>query len=238
MKKVLVVGGSGTIGSALVDFFSSSGYEVTSTYHSIKDKKVESKNICKEVYLDLGSKDLLGQFLSPEGFEIIILAAGVLKQDFLGKIKDEDIYESLEVNLVSNIKLCNYFLPLMLDNGFGRIIIFGSTVSDQGVAGGSVYASSKAGLKGLLYSASREIKLRKDRYNLVADVTINIIEPGPIMGNMLSRLNENILQSYIDNSPTKNLTQVNELVSVVNLLVQPESGINGSVIKVDGGLVM
>ena len=109
MKKVLVVGGSGTIGSALVDFFSSSGYEVTSTYHNSKGKKAESKSICKEVYLDLGSKDMLGQFLSPEGFEIIILAAGVLKQDFLGKIKDEDIYESLEVNLVSNIKFCNFF---------------------------------------------------------------------------------------------------------------------------------
>lgn len=238
MLSILVIGGNGTFGSSIVDSFLEEGHLIKSTYHNPENRRILPHENYSEIFLDLTSATLREELSFFTEIDVVIVASGLLSLALMGKIEDEDIRESIEVNLISNIKICNYFLPVMLKNGFGRIVIIGSTIADQGSEGGSVYAASKAGLRGLLYSASREIKLIKEKKELVADVTINLIEPGPVRGNMLKSFDNEFFENFISNTPTKQLTSPIEIADTIKLLVKDNSNFNGSVLKIDGGLRM
>ncbi|MBB6253197.1 NAD(P)-dependent dehydrogenase (short-subunit alcohol dehydrogenase family) [Nitrospirillum iridis] len=71
-------------------------------------------------------------------------------------------------------------LPGMVARGTGRVVVIGGTYGHKGVAGFSVYASSKWALRGLVRSAALDVAPH--------GVTINMISPGGVDGERLRRL--------------------------------------------------
>ena len=75
--------------------------------------------------------------------------------------------EVIEVNVMGTFNMINTLLPIMREQNYGRIINFGSVVSELPTPGISAYAASKSALFGMTKSISVE--------NASKGITINNI---------------------------------------------------------------
>ena len=95
-------------------------------------------------------------------------AIQVAKQSALWQTSSDDLRRSLEVNLVSLIRICDRLAPPMLVRGWGRIINLTSGIVDQPEQ--TAYAVSKAGVD--KYVRDFAPKLRG------TGVQMNLLDPG------------------------------------------------------------
>jgi short-subunit dehydrogenase len=131
MKKVLVVGGSGGLGSQVVDLMSSR-YDVTSV--GSKDLNIRNINECEKFFID-------------NKFDVILNFAGLNYDTFIHKINSENIKHVeniLDVNINGTINLVSSVLKNMRENKYGRIILISSVLSEKNVVGTGVYSSCKS----------------------------------------------------------------------------------------------
>ena len=116
-----------------------------------------------------------------------------------------------------------------IKNNYGRIINISSTVGINGNIGQSNYAASKAGIIGLSKSIAKELGRK--------NVTCNVIAPGFIETDMTSNLKNK--QEILRNIPLNKFGTVEDVAFAAAFLASDEAKyITGSVIKVDGGLIL
>lgn len=113
---------------------------------------------------------LLDRVQAAGPIEILYNNAGIQvpKQKALWQTSPEDLRRSLEVNLISLIRICDRLAPPMLARGWGRIVNLTSGIADQPEQ--TAYAVSKAGVD--KYVRDFAPKLRG------TGVTMNLLDPG------------------------------------------------------------
>jgi short-subunit dehydrogenase len=163
MKKILVVGGSGGLGSQVVKLMSSE-YELTSV--SSKDLDIRNIEECENFFID-------------KNFDVIINFAGFNYDTFIHKINSDNINKVqniLEVNINGTINLVSVALKNMRDNKYGRIILISSVLSEKNVVGTGVYSSCKSFIDKFVKNVSLE--------NIKHGVTANTIQLGYFDGGI------------------------------------------------------
>ncbi len=134
----------------------------------------------------------------------------------------------IDINLKSIFYFSNYLAPIMINNGWGRIINITSIAGYTGVFGKSNYASAKAGIVGFTKSIALELGGK--------GITVNAIAPGAIETEMLMRIPEKYRLKILDNIPAKRFGKPEEVADLVDFLVSDKSAyINGQVIHINGG---
>lgn len=88
--------------------------------------------------------------------DIVINNAGIVKASSFGKLLDEDWERMHNVHLRGAYKVTRAAWPLMLAQGYGRIVMTGSPFGLYGNAGYASYASAKAGLMGFAQALAKE----------------------------------------------------------------------------------
>lgn len=84
---------------------------------------------------------------------------------------DEWTY-TVHVNLIGPYYMARNVLPLMLDQGYGRIVNLTSAAADIAMAGSSAYGVSKAGLNHLTRILALELAGSR--------ITVNLLDPGEV----------------------------------------------------------
>ncbi|MDE1145793.1 MAG: SDR family NAD(P)-dependent oxidoreductase [Azospirillaceae bacterium] len=113
--------------------------------------------------------------------DITLCAAGVSSPKApLWQMGAETYRHCFDTNVLGVINGMTATLPGMVARGGGRVIVIGGTYGHKGVAGFSVYASSKWALRGLVRSAALDAAPH--------GVTVNMISPGGVDGERLRRL--------------------------------------------------
>ena len=100
----------------------------------------------------------------------------------------------------------------MIRARFGRIVNVSSIVAATGSPGQANYAAAKAGLVGLSRSVAREVATR--------NVTVNVVEPGPIATAMTDALPEARRDALAAATPMGRFGTPDEVAAVVALPVQ------------------
>jgi NAD(P)-dependent dehydrogenase (short-subunit alcohol dehydrogenase family) len=95
-------------------------------------------------------------------------AIQVAKQSALWQTSSEDLRRSLEVNLVSLIRICDRLAPPMVARGWGRIINLTSGIVDQPEQ--TAYAVSKAGVDKFVRDFAPKLQ--------GTGVQMNLLDPG------------------------------------------------------------
>ncbi|MCZ7679267.1 MAG: SDR family oxidoreductase [Sandaracinaceae bacterium] len=144
-------------------------------------------------------------------------------------MSDEDWKEVLDTNLTGTFYVCRQFLPTMLGNGFGRVVMIGS-LSAGGVTGQASYAASKAGMIGLSRTLAKEYGRR--------GITSNVVVPGFFDTDMtrdgMSDSNKSFWMQYC---PAGRMGELSEVAKVVSFLITEGAAyVNGQAIEVNGGL--
>src|SRR5690606_10038197 len=90
------------------------------------------------------------------GIDILVHCAGIrgAAGDFL-TLTDEDWLESIDVDLMSGVRMCRAFLPQMLNKSWGRVVLIASENALQPYEVESPYNASKAGVINLVKCLSR-----------------------------------------------------------------------------------
>jgi 3-oxoacyl-[acyl-carrier protein] reductase len=134
----------------------------------------------------------------------------------------------IDINLVSVFEVTRQVLPLMIRNGYGRIVNMASLAGMEGTPNLSAYSAAKAGVIALTKSLGKELALTNIRVNCVA--------PGPIETDLLNQLSKEDLAVMLAKSPMKRPGTVDELARIVLFLAAEDNTLNtGAVFDASGG---
>ena len=241
-KTVIITGASRGIGKSIALVLASHGADIAFTYSQSEDSanKLVSEIIdlgvkCKAYKSDAAnfdeSKELIENILKDfKTFDVLINNAGITKDNLLMRMSENDFDKVIEVNLKSVFNMVKATQKVFLKKRSGSIINISSIVGVKGNAGQSNYAAPKAGIIGFSKSIALELGSRNIRSNVVA--------PGFIETEMTAKLNQDIVNNWIQGIPLKRGGKPQDVANLCLFLSSDLSTfITGQVINVDGGML-
>jgi 3-oxoacyl-[acyl-carrier protein] reductase len=163
--------------------------------------------------------------------DILLNNAGITIDGFLTKMDDEAWQKVIDVNLTGVFKCTKAVVPIMMDQGSGVILNASSVIGIYGNLGQTNYAATKAGVIGLTRSWAKEMGPKGIRVNAVA--------PGFIMTDMTSKVPQKVLDLMEAKTPLKRLGRPEDIAAAYLFLASDDASfINGTILSVDGGLVI
>jgi 3-oxoacyl-[acyl-carrier protein] reductase len=163
--------------------------------------------------------------------DILVNSAGITRDGLVARMAVDNWNDVIAVNLNGCFALTRGLCLQMAKKRWGRIINVASVIALVGNGGQSNYAASKAGVVAFTKSVAIELASR--------GVTVNAIAPGFIETDMTAALNEPIREEILKRIPMKTFGKADDVAAVAAFLASEESGyITGTVVRVDGGMVM
>lgn len=243
MRVALVSGGATGIGAATVAALAAEKITVALQYSSSQMQakqiadQLNGKGFKVEIFqADLSQKgaaeNLVEQVKKNLGdIDILVNNAGVMSDASIIQMSDQLWDEAINLNLTAAFKLIRACAPSMVSKKWGRVINISSQVALTGSANHAHYATAKAGLLGLTYSAAKEYG--------ASGVTVNAVLPGRIETKMIADRSVGRLDEWLSQTPLNRLGRPDEVASMINFLASDASSyITGAAINVNGGLVM
>ena len=161
--------------------------------------------------------------------DILINNAGITKDAQFFKMKHEDFYKVIEVNLYGTFNMCKAVVPNMMENRYGKIVSPSSTACIKGNFGQCNYSASKAALISFTRCLGREL----GKYG----INVNAVAPGVIKTGMIESVPEDIMAQKIKNIPLQRIGTVEDVAAAYLYLVSKDSSfINGTLLFIDGGM--
>ena len=166
-KTVLITGAGGGFGRHLVRQFRAAGAtliltDVTdSALHDVVDDAGD--DLIASIVADLASEegcDTVAETCASRDLvpDILVNNAGIAVAGRLDKVPREHWERLLQLNLLAPMRLCNLFLPGMIERGSGHVLNVSSLAGWVGAKGLSAYSASKFGLRGFGVSLAADLE--------------------------------------------------------------------------------
>ena len=242
MKTLLITGGTGGIGTALVKAFVKKGYRAYVTHRHKSEETLNSwlsenelsLNEVTFLPLDLNNRTevelQLSDLLEKSNVDVLINNAGITADSTFLKMKPEQWEEVINTNLISLFSVTQHIAHSMVENGFGRIINISSINGLKGQFGQCNYSAAKSGIIGFSKSLAQELAQK--------GVSVNVIAPGYTMTPMVKNIREDILEKIKGNIPTKKLVLLEDLAKTALMVAESGMSLTGETISVNGGQYM
>ncbi|KYH14643.1 elongation factor P 5-aminopentanone reductase [Staphylococcus kloosii] len=230
--KALVIGGSGSIGKAIVTRLLDEGYEVIVQYNSanLTDLTNQFENGAVQfVQCDLlATSDYNKVFGFIHNLDCLIYSGGNALYGQIQDMQDEQIDDAYRLHVREFIRLSKYFVDQLRRSDNGRIIVISSIWGETGASLESVYSAMKSAQIGFIKAMSQELAL--------TTVTVNAITPGIVRGRMSEVWSDEELQHILDELPQQRLIEPEEIAHTCAYLCHPfAKSVTGTVQKVNGG---
>ena len=238
-KKVLIVGATGGIGSALTKTFAEAGAILGLATRDEEALNQLSSELSVKNYkyiVDLSDLKGLEEFIEKadqemSGIDIMLCNAGITKDSLSMKMKTEDFQRVIDINLTSTFILNRDMAKKMMKRKYGRIINTASIVGVMGNPGQANYVASKAGMIGMTKSIALEYASR--------GITINCIAPGFIKTPMTDVLTDDQKNAMLSRIPEGKFGLPQDIANTAIFLASDEANyITGQTIHVNGGMLM
>ncbi|WHY83918.1 3-oxoacyl-ACP reductase FabG [Neobacillus novalis] len=240
-KVALITGGANGIGKVTANMFLQEGATVViSDYNAEAGEKALSEFNHHEnvtfIRSDVTNTEqvnaMVQSILESHGkIDILINNAGITIDGFLTKMEEEAWDKVVAVNLSGVFKCTKVVAAAMVENGYGVILNASSVVGIHGNIGQTNYAATKAGVIGLTKSWAKEFGPKGIRVNAVA--------PGFVVTDMTAKVPQKVLDKMEAQTPLRKLGRPEDIAAAYLFLASDDASfINGTILSVDGGLVI
>lgn len=163
--------------------------------------------------------------------DILVNNAGITSNKSLLDSTDDDFYNMFDVNVFGVVKITREVVKHMKEYG-GSIINTSSMVGINGGRNQSAYSASKFAVNGLTISWAKELG--------AFNIRVNAVAPGVVETDMMKNfVNEQTKQMLINMTPLRKMAKPSDLAGAYLYLASDASSFTtGTIIKVDGGLLM
>lgn len=243
-KGVVVTGGAGGIGQAIVRAFALEGAMVGIHYHTSRRAaellaaEVGGVALRADLRVEAEADDLIPRALQALGrVDVVVANAGVWPSadEPIWELSLERWKETLDANLTATFLTSRSFLRHAATTRQGNLVLIASTAGVFGEAGHADYASAKGAiLSGLLLSAKNEAT------RLGGSVRVNVVAPGWTVTPMTTeaRRDPDLETRVTSTMALKKLGAPEDVAAqVVTLASDRLSGhVTGQVVVVAGGM--
>lgn len=164
--------------------------------------------------------------------DILVNNAGITSNVPFTHSTSEEFMEMFKINFFGVVDLTREVVKHMKENGGGSIINTSSMVGINGGRGQVAYASSKSAINGLTISLAKEL----GGYN----IRVNAVAPGVVGTDMMrDSVNDDMKKMLIGMTPLRKMASPKDLAGAYLYLASDRASFTtGTIIKVDGGLMM
>jgi 3-oxoacyl-[acyl-carrier protein] reductase len=237
-KVALITGSTGGIGEGVARAMHSAGAVVVITGRSVEKLEALKSELGSRVFAipadlsaDGAAEKLIADAVAAAGrLDVLVNNAGVTKDRLIMRMKDEDFWDVIKVNLGAAFALTRAAVMPMMKNRFGRIINITSVVGVMGNAGQANYAASKGALNAMTKSIAVEVASR--------GITANCIAPGFIKTAMTDVLPNNVKDMMMGQIPAGRFGEPSDIAAAAVFLASDEAAyITGQTIHINGGML-
>ena len=184
-KTVLVTGASRGIGAAIAEVLTRDGANVVGLDIPAAASELDSlisrlggRALALDITADDAPARIAGELR--EGVDVVVHNAGVTLDRTMAKMPEERWSRLMEINLTSEERINDAILEANLLRSNGRIVCVSSMSGIAGNSGQTNYATSKAGVIGMVKAMAAELADR--------EATINAVAPGFIETQMTAAM--------------------------------------------------
>ena len=238
LKRSLVTGGSGDLGSAICRRLASEGLHVIVHANA---NLARAETVVADIRATGGSAEAVAfdvadgeatraakEALQQAGpVQVIVNNAGIHDDGPMAGMSETQWKRVIDVSLHGFFHVTQPLLLPMARTRWGRIVSVSSVAAVLGNRGQTNYAAAKAALHGASKSLAREMASR--------NITVNVVAPGVIEGSMAEETfsPESIKQLV----PAGRAGKPEEVAALVAFLCREEAAyLNGQVIGINGGM--
>ena len=238
----IVTGGTKGIGRAICLLFAEQGAKVVANFSKDVDAAENLMSEAKSKRLNMGLfkadvtqfdqvKEMVEETFAQYGkIDILVNNVGLVRDNFLMLMSDEDWDSLLRVNLTSLFYCCKTVIRKMIPQRKGKIINISSISGILGTSGQANYAATKGGMISFTKSLAREL----GPFN----IHVNAVAPGLIESEVVSKMPKEKVETILKSSSLGRVGKPEEIAQAVLFLASEHSNyITGQTIVVDGGII-
>jgi 3-oxoacyl-[acyl-carrier protein] reductase len=242
-KVALVSGGSRGIGRAVVELFARDGMDVIFFYRDNEQAAQEvvaavqsAGGKCEAMRVDVtdaeGVAVAVERIVDSRGrIDVLVNNAGIVRDNILGMLEDEDIRAVLDTNVGGVFNVTRAVVRHMISKRSGRIVNLSSVAGEKGGRGQSNYAASKGAINAFTRAMAVELASRK--------ITVNCVAPGVIETEMSQPVRDLADEQIKARILLRRYGQAQDVAHAVWFLASRFADyITGEVLHVDGGFKM
>lgn len=244
MKTAVVTGASRGIGAACAVAMAKNGYNVILGYKESKERAEQLAEVLISGYGVAAFAVKADVSVSKEADELIEVAyknfgridvlvnnAGIAGFKLFTDITDEDWAQMIGTNLTGVFNCSRAAAKYMINAKSGSIVNISSIWGQVGASCEVHYSASKAGVIGLTQALAKELA--------PSNIRVNCICPGVIKTDMLNNIDDETIDSLIEETPLLRIGTPKDIADAVAFLSgDAASFITGQVLGVNGGFVI
>jgi 3-oxoacyl-[acyl-carrier protein] reductase len=237
----IVTGGSRGIGRAIVELLAAAGMDVVLTYHQNaaaaaavvaagQGLKISAEPL--DVRDSASCAALVEKVVERAGHvDLLVNNAGVIRDNPLTALEDEDLRIVLETNALGTINMARAVAPHMIAQRRGKIVNLSSVAGEKGGRGQTNYAASKGAINAFTRALAVEVAPR--------GITVNAVAPGVIETEMSRDVRERSGDAVLSRILLRRIGRPVDVAYAVWFLASRYADyITGEILHVDGGFKM
>jgi len=147
--------------------------------------------------------------------DILVCSAGITGATMVVQDYPVDSWRRvIDINLNGVFYCCRAIVPLLLANGYGRIVNVASVAGKEGNPNASAYSASKAGVIGFTKSLGKELAGK--------DVIVNALTPATFESPILAQVPQSQIEYMRSRIPMGRLGEVDESAAMICFMASEE----------------
>jgi 3-oxoacyl-[acyl-carrier protein] reductase len=163
------------------------------------------------------------------GIDILVNNAGISGPNHtVWEYPVEAWQQVIDINLLGVFYCCRSVVPVMLSQGYGRIVSMASIAGKEGNPNASAYSAAKAGVIGLTKSLGKELAEQ--------GILVNCVAPAAVETDLFKQMTPEHVEYMRSRIPMGRFGKIEEVASLVAWLASEECTFStGGVFDLSGG---